>query len=78
MAEFGPATEQIVLANVIISDDVDRSRFPNCLLGGRAIFSGGDWSGWLPSPPNSSTRRSAWVRVRALHSCSPRTDERAR
>jgi len=50
MAEFGPATEQIVLANVIISDDVDRSRFPNCLLGGRAIFSGGDWSGWLPSP----------------------------
>ncbi len=26
MAEFGPPTEQIVLANVMVSDDVDHSR----------------------------------------------------
>jgi hypothetical protein len=36
---------------------------PNLLLGGRVIFSGGDWSFWLPSPPNSSTSRSSCVAV---------------
>ena len=54
MAAFGPPTEQIVLAHVIVSDEVDHSRRSlHRLLGGGVIFFGGDWSFWLPSPPNS-------------------------
>ena len=53
MAEFGPPTEQIVLATIIVSTMSITPDVPKRLLGGRAIFSGGDWSCWLPSPANS-------------------------
>ncbi len=41
MAEFTPPAEGIVLAHVIVSDDVERSRrFYTEVLGGRVVFSG--------------------------------------
>ncbi len=41
MVELPPPTEEIVLADFIVSDDVERSRrFYTEVLGGRVVFSG--------------------------------------